>query len=243
MKAALATPRRIRFSAPIQEPAPERRLRRSASACHISGLAGCARRRLYHNAKAFFGAGGVAQPGGLAQRARWQPQQPPDRRAGCSWSAPSRSRRANSARSTSSTAIFPQGIEAEPLVEKYRSQRSHTSGRTPAAQWKDKGLRFETKAEPWVKRETAWHYYYLRSSLTYDDFFGEHILSQGGIYQYSMGFQGAARDPLQHALPFLFSDPRHRQGDSALHAERSSPGWLHPVWHCGARRHHAQRHG
>ena len=22
-----------------------------------------------------------------------------------------------------------------------------------------------------------------------------------------MGFQGAARDPLQHALPFLFSDP------------------------------------
>ncbi len=74
-------------------------------------------------------------------------------------------------------------------------------------QWKAKGLRFETKAEPWVKRETAWHYYYLRSSLTYDDFFGEHILSQGGIYQYSMGFQGAARDPLQHALPFLFSDP------------------------------------
>ena len=68
-------------------------------------------------------------------------------------------------------------------------------------------MRFEAKSEPWVKRETTWHYYYLRSSLTYDDFFREHILSQGGIYQYAMGFQGAARDPLQHALPFLFSDP------------------------------------
>jgi hypothetical protein len=33
------------------------------------------------------------------------------------------------------------------------------------------------------------------------------ILSQGAIYQYVMGFQGAARDPLQHSLPFLFSDP------------------------------------
>jgi hypothetical protein len=62
-------------------------------------------------------------------------------------------------------------------------------------------------SEPWAERETKWNYYYLRSSLTYDDFFGAHILSQGAIYQYVMGFQGAARDPLQHALPFLFSDP------------------------------------
>src|SRR5207247_9940742 len=27
-------------------------------------------------------------------------------------------------------------------------------------------------------------------------------------YQYVMGFQGAARDPLQHVLPFLFTEPR-----------------------------------
>jgi hypothetical protein len=32
-------------------------------------------------------------------------------------------------------------------------------------------------------------------------------LNQNGFYQYTMGFQGAARDPLQHSLPFIFSDP------------------------------------
>ena len=48
----------------------------------------------------------------------------------------------------------------------------------------------------------------MRSNLTYDSFFQEHILSQGHVYQYIMGFQGAARDPLQHVLPFLFSNPK-----------------------------------
>ena len=68
-------------------------------------------------------------------------------------------------------------------------------------------MRFDVPAEPWVKRESTWNHYYLRSSQTFDDFFGEHILNQNGFYQYTMGFQGAARDPLQHSLPFLFSDP------------------------------------
>jgi len=35
----------------------------------------------------------------------------------------------------------------------------------------------------------------------------EHILSQGHVYQYIVGFQGAARDPLQHVFPFVLSDP------------------------------------
>jgi hypothetical protein len=61
--------------------------------------------------------------------------------------------------------------------------------------------------EPWVNRELFWHYYYLRGAMTYDNFFKEHILSQGHVYQYIVGFQGAARDPLQHALPFIYSNP------------------------------------
>ena len=32
--------------------------------------------------------------------------------------------------------------------------------------------------EPWVKRELLWHNYYLRSAMTYDDYFCEHILSE-----------------------------------------------------------------
>jgi cellobiose phosphorylase len=76
-----------------------------------------------------------------------------------------------------------------------------------SAYWKSKGMRFSVSSEPWVARETEWNHYYLRSSLTYDDFFQQHILNQNGFYQYTMGFQGAARDPLQHSLPFIFSDP------------------------------------
>jgi hypothetical protein len=59
----------------------------------------------------------------------------------------------------------------------------------------------------WVSRELIWHNYYLRSNLTFDSFFGEHIQSQGHVYQYIVGFQGAARDQLQHALPFTFTQP------------------------------------
>jgi cellobiose phosphorylase len=102
---------------------------------------------------------------------------------------------------------LPQGTELGSLVSKYK--------RSPAGaledscrRWKEDGLRFQTEGEPWVGREVTWNHYYLRSNLTYDDFFEEHILSQGSIYQYVAGFQGAARDPLQHALPLVFSDPK-----------------------------------
>ena len=48
--------------------------------------------------------------------------------------------------------------------------------------------------------------------MTFDSFFREPILSQGCVYQYVMGFQGAARDPLQHMLPFIFSDAAIAKG-------------------------------
>ncbi len=88
--------------------------------------------------------------------------------------------------------------------------------------WKQKGMRFDVPAEPWVKREATWNHYYLRSSQTFDDFFGEHILNQNGFYQYTMGFQGAPRDPLQHCLPFLFSDPEIVKSVMRYTLERSA---------------------
>ncbi len=63
--------------------------------------------------------------------------------------------------------------------------------------------------EEWVERETLWNSIYLRQSLTYDTYFKEHILSQGGFYQYIWGFQGAIRDQIQHAMPFLFYEPKY----------------------------------
>lgn len=101
---------------------------------------------------------------------------------------------------------LPKGFTLDALVAKYeptmRSALKHSS-----EEWKRRGMRFDVPAEPWIKRESTWNHYYVRSSQTFDDYFGEHIINQNGYYQYTMGFQGAARDPLQHSMPFLFSDP------------------------------------
>lgn len=101
---------------------------------------------------------------------------------------------------------LPKGFTLEALVAKYEA---NTAGvlRRSSEEWKRHGMRFDVPAEPWIRRESAWNHYYLRSSQTFDDYFDEHILNQNGYYQYTMGFQGAARDPLQHSMPFLFSDP------------------------------------
>jgi len=101
---------------------------------------------------------------------------------------------------------LPSGFDLDGLITKYR-QTAATALRDSSAEWKKHGLRFSTEAELWVEREVTWNHYYLRSGLTYDHFFHQHIISQASVYQYVMGFQGAARDPLQHVLPFLFSDP------------------------------------
>jgi hypothetical protein len=59
----------------------------------------------------------------------------------------------------------------------------------------------------WLSRELAWDAYMLRSGATFEETCGHHIVSQGGYYQYDFGWQAAYRDPLQHALPLIYSDP------------------------------------
>jgi len=204
MKTSLATHANP-FLAAIEEPAPEA----SFDDLHPPGtfLASldAPADGFTTDARTFFGAGGAAHPAGLAGALDGRLN------GGETERGLFLERRIALDPGQQRTLYFLYGYRPHrgdpgPLIEKYRGRAN--VWRDSSRQWKGRGLRFETKAEPWVKRETAWHYYYLRSSLTYDDFFGEHILSQGGIYQYSMGFQGAARDPLQHALPFLFSDPQ-----------------------------------
>ena len=156
------------------------------------------------NAGAFFGTGGAAQPSGI--------QTPLDGQIDGGESGGLLLERAFSLNPGEKRTLsflygyLPKGFEAQALAARYRG-RAASLLRDSSSEWKKRGLRFSVAAEPWIARETAWNHYCLRSSLTYDEYFQEHVLSQGGIYQYSMGFQGAARDPLQHALPFLFSDP------------------------------------
>jgi hypothetical protein len=158
------------------------------------------------NAKAFFGSGGPENPAGIRRRLDG------DLGASGTESGLLLERTITLRPGEERTLYFlygytPQGTSAESLIARYRKQPASVWAQSSAA-WKKSGLRFDAPAEPWVARETMWNYYYVRSGLTYDDFFGEHIPSQGTVYQYTMGFQGAARDPLQHALPFIFSDPQ-----------------------------------
>jgi len=162
------------------------------------------------NAATFFGTGGVDHPSGAANKldhdlATTGPE-----------SAFLLERDLALAPGQSQTLRFlygylPDGFVPEDLIAKY-SKTAPSLQPDSSSKWKTSGLRFRAASEPWVERETLWHNYYLRSNLTYDSFFREHILSQGHVYQYIMGFQGAARDPLQHALPFIFSDPEIVRG-------------------------------
>jgi Glycosyl hydrolase 36 superfamily, catalytic domain/Glycosyltransferase family 36 len=155
--------------------------------------------------KKFFGAGGLSHPDGL--------QTALDGNLGSTGpdSALLLERKFTLKPGESKTLSFlygymVSGFDLDTLVSKYR-QSAPTALRDSSAQWKKSALHFSTPDEPWIERETTWNYYSLRSGFSYDDFFHEHIVSQASIYQYVMGFQGAARDPLQHVLPFIFTEP------------------------------------
>jgi len=157
------------------------------------------------NGKAFFGSGGVAKPDGIGRTLDG------DFATNGPETALLLQREIHLDPGQHTTLYFlygylPAGFDLDSLASKYRASAA-TVLRDSSAEWRNRGMRFSVGAEPWVERETIWNHYCLRSSLTYDDYFHEHILNQNGIYQYAWGFQGAARDPLQHCLPFLFSDP------------------------------------
>ena len=137
-----------------------------------------------------------------------------------SWSGQYNSLRNRAVRFDSSTATFQKGFTLDPSSRSTRKLEAPFVGIKPDME--QKGMRFDVPAEPWVKRESAWNHYYLRSSQTFDDFFGEHILNQNGFYQYTMGFQGAARDPLAALSSLPFQRSRNCAQCSALHPQGSA---------------------
>jgi len=102
---------------------------------------------------------------------------------------------------------LPKGIYLDQVLKDYKNE-IYNQWDYSAESWKRNIVTLSIPEEDWVERETIWHNYYLRSAMTYDDYFNEHILSQGHVYQYIMGAQIAARDPLQHTLPFIFCEPK-----------------------------------
>jgi hypothetical protein len=116
-------------------------------------------------------------------------------------------------------AAHPDQIPS--LVARYRSA-AHPLASTERhwARWVPQisfGGRYD-----WLSRELQWDAYTVRSGATYEDCRGEHTISQGGYYQYALGFQGAFRDPLQHMLPMIYTDPSLAR-DVLLYSAQEQP--------------------
>jgi len=77
---------------------------------------------------------------------------------------------------------LPQGFKLDELIARYQTSTASVLKQS-SVEWKRHGMRFDVPAEPWIKREATWNHYYLRSSQTFDDFFGEHVLQRSGDCQ------------------------------------------------------------
>ena len=154
------------------------------------------------DANAFFGEGGVLSPDGLNNLQLEQLDAPHDSTTGLFLQRKIRLQPNESKTIRFAYGYIPEGFDLQFLIEKYKDEDTFTKS---CDLWKKDRIELDLDDE-WVDRELSWHNYYLRSNLTFDSFFKEHIQSQGHVYQYLIGFQGAARDPLQHALPFLYTD-------------------------------------
>ena len=96
---------------------------------------------------------------------------------------------------------------AESVIGRYRGRDLRALFAEQSRLCKAESMHFKVESSPEVEREVAWDYGAPPAAFSYDDFFEGHILTQGTAYTYVNGFNSAARDPLQHALPFIFTRP------------------------------------
>ena len=73
--------------------------------------------------------------------------------------------------------------------------------------WRAAAPRLALPGYPWLSRETAWDYYYLRSSQAYDAAQRAYVVAQGYDYLYYWGENAGVRDALMPALPMAYLDP------------------------------------
>jgi hypothetical protein len=110
-----------------------------------------------------------------------------------------------------------------PLVARYRAARSPFAA--SEQQWRGYVPQVDLGGSyKWLSREAQWDAYMLRSDATYEECAGEHILSQGGYYQYGFGIQAAYRDPLQLMLPMIYEDPELAREVILYSAQEQSQG-------------------
>jgi hypothetical protein len=159
----------------------------------------------FNDSRTFFGVGRVENPVGLVKESKF------DINVDDYHNCLILERKLNLSPNQSKMITFaygyiPKGFDLNALIKKY-SKNPTILLTSSIDKWKERQIRFEVNGKPWIDREMIWHSYYLQGLSSFDSYFGEHILSQGHVYQYIIGFQGAARDPLQHAFPFLYNNP------------------------------------
>ena len=155
------------------------------------------------DAKAFFGNGGVEDPDGLKKRVKAKRK---TSHAAMIAVSPVSVSAGGKVTLTYIYGYIPDGFGVTSLVSKYSSDFDDLFAMS-CEKWKNERISLQIPGQEWIDRELLWHNQSLIGATTYDSAFDEHILSQGHVYQYIMGFQGAARDPLQHVMPFIFTNP------------------------------------
>jgi glycosyl hydrolase family 36/glycosyl transferase family 36 len=94
----------------------------------------------------------------------------------------------------------------EPLVDKYAAAGDPLA--ESQARWKDWLPRADFGAgDRYVARELAWDAYLLRTATVYEEECGAHTITQGGYYQYTMGFNLGYRSWLHYMLPIAYTEP------------------------------------
>lgn len=83
--------------------------------------------------------------------------------------------------------------------------------------------RAEADQAPEAAYEVPWHAALLTGGACSDAVLGGSTLNQGSAYSFRHGFNGAARDALQHALPLIYTEP-----DLALAVLRNTCAWGSP---------------
>jgi hypothetical protein len=58
-----------------------------------------------------------------------------------------------------------------------------------------------------LRREMAWHAYYLRAQGGYQNYYGRFVVNQGSAYWYHQGLDGALRDFVFTAVALTYTDP------------------------------------
>lgn len=74
--------------------------------------------------------------------------------------------------------------------------------------WKNHLVYFDSGEDPVLKREMAWHAYYLLSATVYNRYYEVHHVPQGSAYYYLHGADGAPRDLALTALALTYLRPK-----------------------------------